>query len=73
MKKENYVDGFLYEQINPEYESDGRMISSEIHAKAKCWNPYSDSPEKMMNRICHHLNPGLIGADENFRGSLMHA
>ena len=60
MKKENYVDGLLYELINPEYEKDGRMISSEIHAQAKCWNPYSESSERMMNRICHHLNPNLI-------------
>ena len=24
------------------------------------WNSYSDSSERMMNRICHHLNPDLV-------------
>lgn len=60
MKEENYVDGLLYELRNPEYDGEGKIISSEIYAQARVWNPYSDSPERMMNRICHHLDAGLV-------------
>jgi hypothetical protein len=60
MREENYVDGLLYELKNPELDANGQIVSSEIYAQAKNWNSYSDSSERMMNRICHHLNPDLI-------------
>ena len=60
MRKENYVDGLLYELKNPEFDANGQIVSSEIFAQARNWNSYSDSSERMMNRICHHLNPDLV-------------
>lgn len=59
MRKGNYVDGLLYELRNPQYDEKGQIASTEISAQSSCWNSYSDSPERMMNRICHHLNPDL--------------
>jgi hypothetical protein len=59
MRKENYVDGLQYELKNAEFDANGQMVSSEIYAQARSWNSYSDSSERMMNRICHHLNPDL--------------
>ncbi len=60
MRKENYVDGLLYELKNLEFDANGQIVSSEIYAQARNWNSYSDSSERMMNRICHHLNPDLV-------------
>jgi hypothetical protein len=60
MRKENYVDGLQYELKNAEFDANGQMVSSEIYAQARSWNSYSDSSERMMNRICHHLNPDLV-------------
>ena len=60
MRKENYVDGLLYELRNPQYDENGQIISTEISAWSSGWNSYSDSSERMMNRICHHLDPNLV-------------
>lgn len=60
MKKENYVDGLLYELRNPQYDENGQIISTEISARSSDWNSYSDSSERMMNRICHHLDANLV-------------
>ena len=60
MRKENYVDGLLYELRNPECDSNGKIVLSEIYVQARTWNPYSDSSEKMMNRICNHLDADLV-------------
>ena len=60
MRKEKYVDGLLYELKNPEFDANGQIVSSEIYAQSRSWNSYSDSSERMMNRICHHLDPNLI-------------
>ncbi len=60
MRKENYVDGLQYELKDAEFDANGQMVSSEIYAQARSWNSYSDSSERMMNRICHHLNPDLV-------------
>lgn len=50
MRKENYVDGLLYELKNLEFDANGQIVSSEIYAQARNWNSYSDSSERMMNR-----------------------
>ena len=60
MRTENYVDGLQYELKNPEFDANGQIVSSEIYAQARSWNSYSDPSERMMNRICHHLNPDLV-------------
>jgi hypothetical protein len=60
MNEENYVDGLLYEIRNPQYNGEGQIISTEISARSDGWSSYSDSSERMMNRICHHLNPDLV-------------
>ena len=60
MRKENYVDGLQYELKDAEFDANGQMVSSEIYAQERSWNSYSDSSERMMNRICHHLNPDLV-------------
>lgn len=60
MRKGNYVDGLLYELKSPEFDANGQIVSIEIYAQARKWNPYSDSSERMMNRICHHLDPDLV-------------
>lgn len=60
MRKGNYVDGLLYELNCPEFDANGQIVSAEIYAQARNWNSYSDSSERMMNRICHHLNPDLV-------------
>lgn len=60
MKKDNYVDGLQYELKNAEFDANGQIVSSEIYAQAWNWNSYSDSSERMMNRICHNLNPDLV-------------
>lgn len=53
--KEIYVDGLLYELRNPKYDENGQIISTEISARSSGWNSYSDSSERMMNRICTTL------------------
>ncbi len=60
MKNENFIDGLRYELTNKKVDLSGRIVSSEICARADTWNAYSDSSEKMMNRICHQLDPELI-------------
>ena len=51
MRKENYVDGLLYELRNPQYDENGQVISTEISARSNGWNIYSDSSERMMNML----------------------
>jgi len=58
--KEIYVDGLLYELRNPKYDENGQIISTEISARSSGWNSYSDSSERMMNRICHHIDANLV-------------
>lgn len=60
MRNENYVDGLSYELNSPEFDTKEQIISAEIYAQSRNRNPYSDSSERIMNRICHHLNPGLV-------------
>ena len=57
MKKN--VDGIQYELRNTLYGNDGKIVSSEIYATSEHWNSYSETAEKMMNRISHHLDSNL--------------
>ena len=57
--RKNYVDGLQYELRNLESDSEGRILFSEVYAQSIGYSPYSESSERMMNRVCHHLDAGL--------------
>ena len=57
---ENFIDGISYILTNKKYDNNGNMIYAEINAHSKEFNIYTQSPEKMMNRICSHINKNLI-------------
>lgn len=75
MKEKQLVDGLSYELRDKKCDSDGKIISAEVHAHASSRNSYSSSSERMMNRICQHQGSSLspnyipiaedIGVDEN--------
>lgn len=59
MNEKGYVDGLYYELRNSEFDNDGRMLFSDVYVQSIDSNSYSESSERMMNRVCHRLDVGL--------------